>query len=71
MFNEYRRKDYFFPRSIREAFGRDETYEPEIRCCSELFQEQERRINQAVWIPAAVSLALLVGVLLFVVSALR
>jgi len=36
----YRRKDYFFPRSIREAYGYDETYEPPIRCCSELFYEK-------------------------------
>jgi hypothetical protein len=37
MIDDYRRKDYFFPRTMREAFGNDETYEPEIRCCSELF----------------------------------
>jgi hypothetical protein len=36
----YRRKDYFVPRSMKEAYGYDETYEPEIRCCSELFYER-------------------------------
>jgi hypothetical protein len=39
--DNYRRKDYFFPRSIRDAYGYDETFEPEIRCCSEsLYQKQ-------------------------------
>lgn len=36
----YRRKDYFVPRSMKEAYGRDDTLEPEIRCCSELFNQK-------------------------------
>lgn len=37
MNDNYRRKDYFASRSMRDAFGDDETFEPEIRCCSKLF----------------------------------
>jgi hypothetical protein len=42
----YRRKDYFFPRSMKEAYVYDETYEPEIRCCSELFYEKPKSAPQ-------------------------
>lgn len=34
MFKEYRRKDYFFPRSMREAYGFDPTEPPELQCMS-------------------------------------
>lgn len=37
----YRRKDYFVPRSMKEAYGRDDTLESEIRCCSELFNQKQ------------------------------
>lgn len=37
MFNEYRRKDYVVPRSMKEAYGHDETYDPVLRCVSELW----------------------------------
>jgi hypothetical protein len=32
MFREYRHKDYFFPRSMREAYGYDPTEPPELQC---------------------------------------
>lgn len=40
--DNYRRKDYVVPRSIREAYGYDETFEPEVRCCSELFYKKRK-----------------------------
>jgi hypothetical protein len=61
----YRRKDYFFPRSIREAFGRDETYEPEIRCVSESWGIQ-RTHNQLL--PTGLILAVLAATVWFVVK---
>lgn len=50
----YRRKDYFTPSSMREAFGRDDTFEPEIRCCSELFNQKQSRPT----LPLAIILAI-------------
>jgi len=43
MKDNYRRKDFFYPRSMREAFGRDDSFEPEIRCCSEMFGIKRKR----------------------------
>lgn len=45
-FTAYRRSDYVFPRSMREAFGDDEL-EPELRCCSELFGRKTKRTRFA------------------------
>ena len=47
MRDNYRRKDFFAARSMREAFGRDDSFEPEIRCCSELFARKNR--NRKHW----------------------
>lgn len=66
MTNNYRRKDYFIPRSMREAFGSEDSFEPEIRCCSELFYEQERRIKRSIVIPAVVSATLLAAIIYIV-----
>jgi hypothetical protein len=33
------------PRNLREAYGFDETYEPEIRCCSELWRQKQKKQN--------------------------
>ena len=67
MNDNHRRKDYFFPRSLREAFGNDDTFEPEIRCCSELFYEEEqRRIRRSIIVPAVVSTTLLVAIIYIV-----
>lgn len=40
--DNYRRKDYFIARSVRE-FSRDDTYEPEIRCVSESWGFKQER----------------------------
>lgn len=40
-FSAYRRFDYVFPRSMREAYG-DDDMDPELRCCSELFGKRKR-----------------------------
>jgi hypothetical protein len=54
MRDNYRRKDFFAARSMREAFGRDDSFEPEIRCCSEMFGvKQKRRIVGGPLIAAA------------------
>jgi len=65
MFKEYRRKDYLFSRSIREAFGRDETYEPEIRCVSESWGIQ--RPHKPL-LPTFLILAALAAIVWFVVK---
>lgn len=43
MFSEYRHKDYVTPRSIKQAYGHDDTYEPEIRCISETWGDPYSR----------------------------
>jgi len=54
MKDNYRRKDFFAARSMREAFGRDDSFEPEIRCCSEMFGiKRKRRIVGGPLIAAA------------------
>jgi len=40
--DNYRRKDYFTPRSMREAYGHDETFEPNIRCISKSWAIKKR-----------------------------
>lgn len=52
----YRRKDYVIPRSMKEAYGYDDNYEPEIRCCSESFY---RRQPRPVW-PLIVCIVVLI-----------
>ena len=42
-FSEFRRKDYQTPRSLKEAFGFDDSFEPEIRCMSERWQIRKSR----------------------------
>jgi len=41
--DNFRRNDYFVPRTLREAFGRDDTFEPEIRCISESWGFKPKR----------------------------
>ena len=55
--DNYRRKDYVVPRSIREAYGYDETFEPEVRCCSELFYKTRREKETELFIPFYLSVA--------------
>jgi len=54
----YRRKDYFLPCSMREAFGDDFTYEPEIRCCSELFVKRNRANKH--WVVFVIAVAVVI-----------
>lgn len=65
MNDNYRRKDNFMPRSMREAFGVDETYEPEIRCCSELFYKSKKS-GATFFTATLIAFAGLVGILLYV-----
>jgi len=45
MNDNHRLKDYYFPRSMREAFGNDQTFEPEIRCISETWGIRKPKSN--------------------------
>ena len=60
---KYRRKDYFVPRSMREAYGRDDTLEPEIRCCSELFNQKQSRPVLPVVFVFVIAVLLLVQII--------
>jgi len=53
----YRRKDYIVPRSMKEAFGDDDTLEPELRCCSELFSKQN---NNKDWLVFVIAIAIVI-----------
>lgn len=57
--DNYRQKDFIVPRSMREAFGTNDTFEPEIRCCSELFDQKPQQKSGKYFVLLAIVAAVI------------